>query len=254
MASQSDNHAARVHDLFAAIARRYDRLNDVLSLGLHRRWKRRLVKMAEDRRPETEDRWRVLDLCCGTGDIARRFEGRVVGVDFTIEMLRIAAARTAASVPPAPPDSAAAQPSRLRLLTLVQADALRLPFADNSFDVVSVGYGLRNLADLAAGLREIHRVLRPGGRLLSLDFGKPECALWRRLYFAHLRFWVPVLGRMLAGHREAYAYILPSLENYPGQRGVQSVMEQTGFLECGFEEFCGGAMAINHGRKSSRRT
>jgi demethylmenaquinone methyltransferase/2-methoxy-6-polyprenyl-1,4-benzoquinol methylase len=246
-------NATHVHELFAGIARRYDWLNDVMSLGLHRCWKCRLVTLAGQPRD-------VLDLCCGTGDIARRlarrggFDARVTGVDFTIEMLRIAAARTAASGTLAPPDSAVAQPSRLRLLTWVQADALRLPFADNSFEVVSVGYGLRNLADLEAGLREIHRVLRPGGKLLSLDFGKPESGVWRRLYFAHLRFWVPVLGRVLAGNRDAYAYILPSLENYPGQRGVKAALEHAGFADCGFEEFCGGAMAINYGRKSASMT
>lgn len=222
--SPEQQRAAQINALFAAIARRYDRLNDVLSLGLHRRWKRRLVTLAGQPRD-------VLDLCCGTGDLARRFTGRVVGADFTTEMLQVAATRT----------------MRIRW---VQADALRLPFTDNAFDVVSVGYGLRNLVDLPAGLDEIHRVLRPGGKLLSLDFGKPECAIWRRLYFAHLRFWVPVLGWLLAGNRAAYAYILPSLENYPGQRGVQAAMERAGFVDCGVEEFCGGAMAINHGWKS----
>lgn len=232
-----DARAAQVRRLFAAIARRYDRLNDVLSLGLHRRWKRRLVAASvadarpAGRRDDGHEKPRVLDLCCGTGDIAGRFAGHVVGTDFSAEMLQVA------------------QASRRGNIRWVQADALRLPFADGSFDVVSVGYGLRNLADLSAGLREIHRVLRPGGKLLSLDFGKPAGAFYRRLYFAHLRFWVPVLGWLLAGNRAAYAYILPSLENYPGQRGVKTAMAEAGFVTCQFEEFCGGAMAINHGMK-----
>lgn len=227
--SPDEQRAAKVRELFTLIARRYDRLNNVLSLGLHRRWKRRVAALAGT--PT-----RTLDLCCGTGDIAMRLAhrgglpGTVVGVDFTVEMLRVAATR---------------QPGG----KWVQADALRLPFADESFDVVTVGYGLRNLADLSAGLREIRRVLRPGGRLVSLDFGKPAAALWRRLYFAHLRFWVPVLGRVLAGNRAAYAYILPSLEDYPGQRGVQAAMVGAGFVECGLEEFVGGAMAVNFGSK-----
>ena len=231
----SVQHVEKVRGLFAAIARRYDLLNDLMSLGLHRRWKRRLVKLAG----EPGD---VLDLCCGTGDIAQRFTGpafaqtdatagtRVVGADFTDEMLRGAASRT----------------TRVRW---VRADALCLPFADASFDVVTVGYGLRNLADLDAGLREIHRVLRPGGKLLSLDFGKPESSFWRSLYFAHLRFWLPVLGRIFVGEPEAYRYILTSLQNYPAQRGVKELMERRGFAACGFEEFCAGAMAINFGTK-----
>jgi len=221
--SPDEQRADKVRALFAAIARRYDLLNDLMSLGLHRRWKQRLVQLAGQ--PCT-----VLDLCCGTGDFAQRFTGSVVGVDFSSEMLRVAAARA----------------TRARW---VLADALRLPFPDDSFDVVSIGYGLRNLADLNAGLCEIHRVLRPGGTLLSLDFGKPDNGLWRALYFAHLRFWLPVLGRIFAGNADAYGYILASLQAYPAQRGVQESMERNGFVECKFEECCAGAMAINCGRK-----
>ena len=258
-----DQRAAQVQELFATIARRYDLLNDVMSAGLHRHWKQRLVKLASVGRLENfrsgaapkafgaaDNKPVVLDLCCGTGDIAFRLArdellpGRVVGVDFTAEMLRVAAMRCNRA--PARGGDGPRAGSRLQF---VQADALRLPFADNSLAAVTVGYGLRNLADLEAGLREIRRVLRPGGRLVSLDFGKPESALWRKLYFAHLRFWVPTLGWLLAGDRQAYAYILPSLENYPGQRGVQAAMTQCGFVECGFEEFVGGAMAINCGTK-----
>lgn len=218
--SPDDQRAAKVRELFATIARRYDLLNDVMSLGLHRCWKRRVVQLAGT--------GHLLDLCCGTGDIARRLAGKVVGVDFTAEMLQVAARHGG---------------------NWVQADALRLPFPDASFDAVTVGYGLRNLADLEAGLREIRRVLRPGGKLVSLDFGKPDNAWWRKMYFAHLRFWVPVLGWLLAGDRQAYAYILPSLENYPGQRGVQAAMTRQGFLDCRYEEFVGGTMAINLGHQ-----
>ena len=218
-----DQRAAQVHRLFARIARRYDLLNDVMTLGWHRYWKRRLVHLAG---PAPV----VLDLCCGTGDLARRFRGRVIGVDFTAEMLRIAQAR---------------QPAGCWLC----ADALRLPFPDHSFDVVSVGYGLRNLADLPAGLREVYRVLRPGGKLLALDLGKPAAAWWRKLFFAHLRFHLPWLGRWSCGDPDAYAYILASLENYPAQRGVRQLMETVGYQACGYEEFVGGAMAINFGIK-----
>ncbi len=219
----NDQRAAQVHRLFARIARRYDLLNDVMTLGWHRYWKRRLVKRAGQPRD-------VLDLCCGTGDIAQRFRCRVAGVDFTAEMLQIAQTR---------------QPAGIWL----RADALRLPFPDNSFNVVSIGYGLRNLADLEAGLREAYRVLRPGGKLLSLDFGKPAAAWWHKLFFAHLRFHLPLMGRLSCGDPDAYAYIVASLENYPGQHGVRQLMEMVGYQDCGFEEFFGGAMAINFGIK-----
>jgi len=219
----NDPRATQVHRLFARIARRYDRLNDVMTLGWHRLWKRRLVKLAGQS-------GNVLDLCCGTGDLALRFNRRVVGVDFTGEMLRIARARNPGGI-------------------WLRADALRLPFPDNSFDVVSVGYGLRNLGDLDTGLREIYRVLRPGGKLLSLDFGKPEATWFRRVFFAHLRFHLPWMGRWSCGDPAAYEYILSSLEKYPAQRGVRQLMETVGYRDCGFEEFFGGAMAINFGVK-----
>jgi demethylmenaquinone methyltransferase/2-methoxy-6-polyprenyl-1,4-benzoquinol methylase len=237
---QPDEHRAeKVHELFATIARRYDLLNDVMTLGLHRHWKQQLVELAGQPRD-------VLDLCCGTGDIALRFAGRVVGVDFTDEMLRVAVARSSAGVSPVPPGQTTTRARRPRYL---RADALLLPFAGNSFDVISVGYGLRNLADIELGLREIYRVLRPGGKLLSLDFGKPENPLLRRMYFAHLRFHLPLMGRWSCGDADAYSYILASLEAYTAQRGIKALMEQIGYLDCGFEEFVGGTMAINFGRK-----
>lgn len=253
--SPDEQRATKVRELFATIARRYDLLNDVLSLGLHRCWKRRVVALAEDvvgrvttygaaAGDAANSNRQVLDLCCGTGDIARRLAGKVVGLDFTAEMLQVAAMHCSRE-----PVRGGDGPRAGSRLQFVQADALWLPFADASFDVVTVGYGLRNLADLDAGLREIQRVLRPGGKLVSLDFGKPDSTPWRKMYFAHLRFWVPVLGWLLAGDRQAYAYILPSLENYPGQRGVQAALARLGFVGCRYEEFVGGTMAINCGSK-----
>jgi demethylmenaquinone methyltransferase/2-methoxy-6-polyprenyl-1,4-benzoquinol methylase len=222
---QVDEHRAeKVHDLFATIARRYDLLNDIMSVGLHRRWKRRLIELAGEPRD-------VLDLCCGTGDIALRFRARVVGVDFTEEMLRVAAARGNSEV------------------SWIRADALRLPFVDESFDAVSVGYGLRNLSDIEQGLREVLRVLRPGGKFVSLDFGKPESATFRALYFGYLRIVLPILGRMFCGDPDTHGYILTSLRNYPAQRGIKEMMTSQGYRDCGFEEFWLGSMAINYGSK-----
>jgi demethylmenaquinone methyltransferase/2-methoxy-6-polyprenyl-1,4-benzoquinol methylase len=229
---QPDEHRAeKVHELFATIARRYDLLNDIMSAGLHRRWKWRLVEFAGQPRD-------VLDLCCGTGDIALMFArrgARVTGADFTEEMLRVAMTRC----------SRACQ-ARLQW---VQADALRLPLRDNSFDVVSIGYGVRNLADIERGLREILRVLRPGGKLLSLDFGKPENGLLQSLYFGYLRTVLPALGRIYCGDPDTHGYILVSLQSYGAQRGIKELMEKCGYRDCGFKEFCLGAMAINYGSK-----
>ena len=265
-----ERRAEKVHELFATIARRYDLLNDIMSAGLHRRWKRRVAERGiegvstgcgGDAAPTID----VLDLCCGTGDIAMLFAdggAYVTGADFTAEMLRVAMARTTAGGresplgttslsrgTPAPPAAVVAQPSRLRLLNWVQADALRLPFPNDLFDVVSVGYGLRNLADIERGLREMLRVLRPGGQLLSLDFGKPESPLWRSIYFGYLRVALPLLGRVFCGDPDTHGYILASLQDYPAQRGIKELMESCGYRKCGFAEFVGGAMAINFGSK-----
>ena len=229
---QADGHRAeKVHELFATIARRYDLLNDIMSAGQHRRWKRRLVELAGEPRD-------VLDLCCGTGDIALMFARRgatVTGADFTEEMLRVAATRCGRE--------------KISRLQWIRADALRLPFGENSFDVVSVGYGLRNLADIDLGLREILRVLRPGGKFLSLDFGKPESKPFRAVYFGYMRVVLPILGRLFCGDPDTHGYILASLQNYPAQRGTVELMESCGYCDCGFEEFSLGSMAINYGSK-----
>jgi demethylmenaquinone methyltransferase/2-methoxy-6-polyprenyl-1,4-benzoquinol methylase len=244
--SPDQHRAENVRVLFATISRRYDLINNLMSLGLHRHWKQRLVEMAEGKSKGEGRRAKggggqqklVLDLCCGTGDIAMMFarqnpQTHVVGVDFTPEMLQVASAR-------APQHST----------SWVQADALRLPFPGDTFDVVSVGYGLRNLADLSEGLREILRVLRPGGKLLSLDFGKPESRLWRAVYFGYLRVVPPALSRLFCDDADTHAYIVPSLQNCPNQRELKTLMEQCRYADCGFEEFCGGAMAINFGIKT----
>jgi demethylmenaquinone methyltransferase/2-methoxy-6-polyprenyl-1,4-benzoquinol methylase len=124
-----------------------------------------------------------------------------------------------------------------------------LPFADNSFDAVTAGYGLRNLADIEQGLREILRVLRPGGKFVSLDFGKPESPVTRALYFGYLRVVLPILGRLFCGDPDTHGYILTSLQNYPAQRGIKELMASQGWRDCGFEEFWLGSMAINYGSK-----
>jgi demethylmenaquinone methyltransferase/2-methoxy-6-polyprenyl-1,4-benzoquinol methylase len=131
----------------------------------------------------------------------------------------------------------------------VQGDAQQLPFPDQSFDIVTVGYGLRNLADWRAGLKEMARVAKPGGRLLVLDFGKPENPLWRNIYFGYLRLFVPLLGLVVSGSASAYSYILESLKHYPAQKGVAATMDELGLKDVRIVNFLGGVMTINYGRK-----
>jgi demethylmenaquinone methyltransferase/2-methoxy-6-polyprenyl-1,4-benzoquinol methylase len=219
----------RVRQLFSRIAGRYDLINDLQSFGMHRLWKRTLIRLAKIRVGET-----ALDVCCGTGDLALGLaEGgaRVVASDFTPEMLVQARERS-------------------REIVWVQADALALPFPAESFDVVTVGYGLRNLSDFSLGIRELLRVVKPGGRLLILDFGKPANRLWRGFYFAYLRVVVPVFGLIFCGDSAAYSYILESLEHYPAQEGVTALLKQTGCAEVCVKNFCGGAMSLHIATKA----
>ncbi len=222
--------AAKVQALFTRIASRYDLMNDLQSFGLHRRWKRRVVELARPR-PGA----RALDLCCGTGDIALGLAdagAKVVGLDFTEPMLQVARARDARS-----------------RVGWVRADAQRLPAPDGLFEVVTVGYGLRNLADWEQGVREMVRVARPGGRVLVLDFGKPANPVWRSVYYAYMRLFVPLLGLVTCGSASAYSYILVSLKHYPAQAGVAAKMMALGLVNVHVVEFLGGVMSINYGEK-----
>jgi len=231
-----DQRAAKVNHLFATIATRYDFINDLQSFGLHRNWKNRLVRMAKVTLGN-----RALDVCCGTGDIAERLAhagASVTGLDFSEPMLEVARQRNSRSS-----QTTGANPS------FIQGDAMLLPFADDSFEVVSVGYGLRNLASWETGLSEMVRVTRPSGRVLVLDFGKPDNALWRWLYFTYLRLFVPVLGLVLCGNASAYAYILESLKHYPAQNGVAAKMRELGMKNVRIANLLGGVMSINYGEK-----
>ena len=229
-----EQRAVKVNDLFAAIARRYDLLNDLQSFGLHRRWKSRVVELAAVQSGD-----RALDLCCGTGDLALALARRgaeVTGLDFSPAMLEIAEARRQRNFK-----------SQISNLKFMPGDALQIPFPDAAFDIVTVGYGLRNLTSWEKGLAEMRRVAKPGARLVVLDFGKPANALWRGIYFAHLKCTVPLLGWMFCGNADAYAYILESLKQYPAQPAVAAKMRELKLVNVCVINFLGGAMAINYG-------
>jgi demethylmenaquinone methyltransferase / 2-methoxy-6-polyprenyl-1,4-benzoquinol methylase len=224
--------AGKVRTLFGRIARRYDLINDLMSWGMHRRWKRRLVALAAPSPGE-----RGLDLCCGTGDVARALAEAgpgggpgpsVVGLDFTEEMLEVA--RGIRSGAPS--------------VTYLKADVLSLPFPGECFDLVTCAYGLRNLADLDRGLREARRVLRPGGRLVSLEFGRPHHPLLRSAYFAYLRLALPVFGLVFFGDPHTYGYIFATVTRFPGQRDLATRMTAAGFDPVGVHELMGGVMGI----------
>jgi demethylmenaquinone methyltransferase / 2-methoxy-6-polyprenyl-1,4-benzoquinol methylase len=238
--SYDGERGPRVRAMFSRLAGRYDFLNDVMSLGLHRRWKRDAVDLALRKATAPA---RVLDLCCGTGDLAflagaRAPEGSlVVGLDFTLPMLGVARGRRR---------NARGEP------TFAQGDALRLPFADAVFGAVTIGYGLRNVADPLACLREVRRVLAPGGRVVVLDFGKPAHPFTGAAYTAFLRTAMPVVGWLFHGDADTYRYIPESLERYPAQRGVRDLMDEAGLTSARYEDRLFGAMGLNIGEAPGR--
>jgi demethylmenaquinone methyltransferase/2-methoxy-6-polyprenyl-1,4-benzoquinol methylase len=226
-----EKRAEKVGDLFAAVAPRYDLINDLQSLGLHRLWKRRLVRLAEPARGK-----RALDVCCGTGDVAFRLAragAAVTGVDFSGPMLEVAARRGRDWPEGAPAPG------------FVRGDALRAPFPDGAFDIVTISYGLRNLASLEDGLGELWRMLKPRGRFLALDFGKPPNPAWRTIYFAYLKRVVPLFGRLFCGCAETHGYILESLWRYPAQEGVRQRLLALGARDCRVINLMGGIMSIH---------
>lgn len=233
--SSKENKQRYVNRLFETIAGRYDFFTAFMSYGMDRGWKRKLVDMAGLKGGEV-----ALDLACGTGDItfeiaSRLKQGRAVGLDITRSMLEIAERKR--------------RESQTANVDFHRADIMHIPFGDGSFDCVTGGYALRNVPDVAGALSEIMRVLKPGGRFLSLDFGHPSNRLYRWLYLNYLIVVGSTVGLMLHGDMDTYRYIPETLKLYPGQRGVEKMMRSAGFVDTGFREFGGGIMAINYGAK-----
>jgi ubiquinone/menaquinone biosynthesis C-methylase UbiE len=243
-----------VRRLFATIADRYDFITGFLSYGQDRRWKRRLIELA---RLQPSDR--LLDLACGTGDLTFAAAPRVsyaVGLDVTFRMVQLARAEAPLKGRPTNREAAPLKGRPTNRETVghpfmgcrphfVTGDMLALPFPDQSFTVVTVGYGLRNVPDLQQSLREIRRVLPPNGRLLSLDFNRPSNPVIRGAYLQYLTVVGSALGYALHRDPDTYRYIPESIRTYPGARGVARMMEDMGWTDVRVIPVLGGLMAIH---------
>ncbi len=226
----------RVAEVFSSVASKYDVMNDLMSLGVHRLWKRFAIDLAGVRAGE-----RILDVAGGTGDLTREFaklagpKGLVVLSDINAAMLAEGRQRLT--------------DKGLVGLPVAQANAEKLPFADASFDCVTIGFGLRNVTDKDAALRSMLRVLKPGGRLLILEFSKPLNAGFAKLYDQYSFKLLPLMGRLVANDADSYRYLAESIRMHPDQDTLKGMMENAGFGRCQVYNLTGGIVAVHRGFK-----
>jgi demethylmenaquinone methyltransferase/2-methoxy-6-polyprenyl-1,4-benzoquinol methylase len=225
-----------VREMFSGIARRYDLLNHILSVNIDKRWRRLVAERLRD--VLDNENALVLDVACGTGDLAIELNSKanahIVGTDFCRPMLTIARDKTAgigAAIP------------------YVEGDALALAFADETFDAVTIAFGLRNLANVRNGLTELHRILKNGGRLAILEFSSPVVPGFRQLFNFYFTSILPRIGGAVSGSRGAYEYLPDSVSKFPDQKRLAEMMRETGFGNVEYKNLTGGIAALHLGTK-----
>ena len=230
-------HARAVREMFAGIAGRYDLLNHLLSINIDKAWRRRVRDELKD--VLSDPSALVLDVACGTGDLSIELKqnsaATVVGSDFCRPMLEIAKEKAGPVIP------------------FVEGDAMSLPFADASFDAVTIAFGLRNLSNFEDGLRELRRVLKPGGLIAVLEFSSPSVPGFRSLFNFYFTRVLPRIGGAVSGSRGAYEYLPDSVSKFPDQKGLVQMMTETGFAGVQFSNLTGGIAAIHTGRKTGSK-
>jgi len=240
--------AEQIRSMFASISRRYDLLNHLLSLNRDKRWRARAVESSSLGRGD-----KVLDVCTGTADLALAYsrrmgpDGFVVGADFCPEMLLVGKRKLDAH--------GAAQGAGGRSVALMAADTLELPFADAVFDVVSVAFGIRNVSDLAAGVSEMARVAKEGGRVVILEFSLPEGGIVGGAYMFYFTRLLPIVGRVISrAGNDAYSYLPGSVMKFPGKSEMREVMRRCGLEDTSATELTFGIVSLYVGRKRGART
>lgn len=234
---KTEEKAQKVAHVFHSVAQKYDLMNDVMSFGIHRLWKRFAIQMSGVRRGQ-----QVLDIAGGTGDLAKVFsrevgaEGHVVLSDINQSMLEVGRDRLI--------DAGCTNVD----FVLANAETLE-PFADNSFDLVTISFGLRNVTDKDAALEAMYRVLKPGGRLLVLEFSKPVFEPFAKLYDLYSFTALPVMGKIIANDAESYQYLAESIRMHPDQTTLKNMMENAGFQNCDYHNLTGGIVAVHRGFK-----
>lgn len=234
MATEKEIYVRR---LFSKIARRYDLMNTLLSFNLDKYWRRVAVEEAKLKKGAL-----ALDVCCGTGMLTLGLaeavypDGQVVGLDFCREMLEVAKVNLARS-------------PYGRIVKLVQGNAIALPFEDNTFDCATIAFALRNVPDIEKTLREMQRVVKPGGRVISLELAKPSGFFFKQLYYLYFNHLVPLIGRLAVGDKDPYSYLPRSLKNFLHQEELLKLFTKIGLKEAYFRELTGGVVAVHVGVK-----
>lgn len=253
-----------VHRVFSRISDSYDLMNDLESLGLHRVWKKRLVQELSATQPK-----RVLDVACGTGDIAlalakKNPQAKVFGLDFNADMLSLARTRLARELPlsfvlPIHPVEAIKDQERVspfplarsnNKLNFIEGNALALPFEDESIDAVSISFGLRNMSNYAAVLAEIYRVLKPGGHFYCLEASYPTNKLVRPPFKFYFKYWLPVLGKLIVNSPDEYSWLNTSTEAFLSKDALALLMRKLGFKKVSYSSYLLGAVALHRGSKA----
>ncbi|MCP4272979.1 MAG: bifunctional demethylmenaquinone methyltransferase/2-methoxy-6-polyprenyl-1,4-benzoquinol methylase UbiE [Gammaproteobacteria bacterium] len=224
-----------VANVFHSVANRYDLMNDLMSLGIHRLWKRYAIELASVREGQT-----ILDLAAGTGDLAKLMapkvgkSGKIILSDINDSMLMVGRDRMTDS-------------GFIGNIEYVQANAESLPFKDKQFDCVTLAFGLRNVTDKDAALRSIYRVLKPGGRLLVLEFSKPTHSLLEKVYDEYSFKILPKIGSLVTDDEESYKYLAESIRMHPDQQTLKSMFLDAGFEQCDVHNLTGGVVALHRG-------
>lgn len=227
----------KVHHVFEKIYNNYDKMNSVISFQQHIRWRSDTMK-----RMDVQKGSKALDVCCGTADWtialaeAVGLEGEVIGLDFSKNMLKIGEEKV----------------QGLKQVKLVHGNAMELPFPDNSFDYVTVGFGLRNVPDVMTVLKEMHRVVKPGGQVVCLETSQPTLIGYKQLYYFYFRFVMPLFGKLFAKSYKEYSWLQESARNFPGMKELANMFEQAGLKNVTYKAYTGGVAAVHIGFKQNK--
>ncbi len=232
----SQSKEERVHRVFESIYQKYDRMNSIISFNRHIAWRKYTMKKMNVQRGS-----RALDVCCGTADwtiaLAEAVgpEGYVEGLDFSKNMLKVAQEKV--------------RRKGLTNVTFTHGNAMNLPYEDHTFDYVTIGFGLRNVPDYMQVLREMYRVVKPGGIVVCLETSKPTIPVFRQLYFAYFRWIMPLFGKIFAKSYDEYTWLYESTMNFPNRDELKAMFYDVGFTEVDVKAFSGGVAAMHLGRK-----